>query len=315
MAAVNWPLVLRVARAGMGELPEVSRVQAQQVVADVRVRARQAEGLAREYSGLAVAGCERILAVDRAGWLQAAVTMAATVVDRIELPKTGSDLATSGFAGVLLGRVSRNILGQFDPFAARPTLYLVAPNLLQLERLGRLAASQFRLYVAVHEQTHALQTAAAPWLTEYLLQRFAIIAMDEPGLLEGLGGVVSGRGLTALWASADAASAVAEVLAAMTFLEGHAEYVADLVGQERFSDILRIRRVLSGPERPNLLAQLVPGLDKQTQYRTGRDFCERVVSLTNMGTLTKAFASPSQLPTAAEIADPRSWLERIDGAA
>ncbi|PIE21006.1 MAG: hypothetical protein CSA64_04010, partial [Arachnia propionica] len=185
MAAANWELMLRLAQAGMGDLPAVSRVQAQQIVADLRVRAREAEALAIDYSELGVSGAKRVAVLDRASWLQAAVDMAATVVGRLELAKAVPGAATSAAAGVVLGRVSRNILGQFDPFTEQPTLYLLAPNLVQLERQGRLPAAQLRLYVAVHEQTHALQTRAAPWLTDYLLQRFAVVAADEPRLLEG----------------------------------------------------------------------------------------------------------------------------------
>ncbi len=315
MAAANWELMLRLARAGMGDLPAVSRVQAQQIVADLRVLAREAETLAIDYSELGVSGAKRVAVLDRSSWLQAAVDMAATVVGRLELAKAVPGVATSAAAGVMLGRVSRNILGQFDPFTEQPTLYLVAPNLVQLERQGRLPAAQLRRYVAVHEQTHALQTRAAPWLTDYLLQRFAVVAADEPRLLEGLQGVASGRGLSALWTSPSAAAAVDELVAAMTFLEGHAEFVADRVGKDKFSAMQRIRRVLAGPERPNLLARLIPGADKQTQYRAGREFCERVFARAGMSALNQAFAASSQLPSATEIADPGAWLERIDGTA
>ncbi|HMO10878.1 MAG TPA: zinc-dependent metalloprotease, partial [Actinotalea sp.] len=66
-----------------------------------------------------------------------------------------------------LAVVGTRVLGQYDPYGS-PRLVLVAPNLVEVSRQMPAPRSQFALWVCVHEQTHALQFAAAPWLADHL---------------------------------------------------------------------------------------------------------------------------------------------------
>ena len=81
----------------------------------------------------------------------------------------------------MLALLSGKVLGQFDPFTStdgRGRLLLVAPNVLHHERRLKVDPSDFRLWVALHEQTHALQFAAAPWLADHLRSRAAELLTD-----------------------------------------------------------------------------------------------------------------------------------------
>src|SRR5918994_5435250 len=79
--------------------------------------------------------------------------------------------AVGAQAGALLGYVSRRVLGQYDAFLPpddEGLLYFVGPNLLEVEQRYDLPARDFRLWVAIHEVTHRVQFASAPWLRAQL---------------------------------------------------------------------------------------------------------------------------------------------------
>jgi coenzyme F420 biosynthesis associated uncharacterized protein len=78
--------------------------------------------------------------------------------------------------GSLVAFLASHVLGQFDPFsttASAPAgrLLLVAPNIVENERKLDVDPSDFRLWVALHEQTHRVQFAAAPWLRAELTKQ------------------------------------------------------------------------------------------------------------------------------------------------
>src|SRR5690606_9203515 len=171
--------------------------------------------------------------------------------------------------GVMLSYLSTKVLGQFDPFTAADGsgtpgyLLLVAPNILHVERELDLDAIDFRRWVCLHEQTHAVQFAAAPWLADHLRERMresvSSIASPEGGgqrLTRTVRAVVDAlstpRGSTpAAQALAgplidavltdDERERLAEVVAVMSLLEGHADVVMDAVGPRVLPSVARIR--------------------------------------------------------------------------
>lgn len=89
--------------------------------------------------------------------------------------------------GAVLAFVSSGILGQYDPFAqndpavgpAGGCLLLVYPNVIAVERQLRLAPSDFRLWVCLHEVTHRVQFTANPWLSQYMSQSLGVLTADR----------------------------------------------------------------------------------------------------------------------------------------
>ena len=319
---VNRALATRMAARTDGELPELSRPEALAAVASIRLAALRAGPLAVTYSALAGVPASRIAVIDRRTWALAALRMIDEVLE--PLPMTarpaglrravvGAGYGTAG--GLALGFVGRHLLGQFDAFSADPCLLLLAPNIVEHERRHGLDAEDFRLWVAVHEQTHAVQLSAAPWLREHLLDRLARIVVDEPGVRDMLEGLSLGRGLQGVMASSAGRAALDEITATMTLLEGHADFVADTAGADHVPSVRRLRGLFSRAGGPNRLGRLLPTMDKGSQYRDGLAFCRRVAARAGRAGLAEAFSSPGNLPTPAEIAEPESWVRRVHGQA
>ncbi|MBB1508467.1 zinc-dependent metalloprotease [Tessaracoccus sp. MC1756] len=318
--SINWRLAHRVAALRPDDLPDLTSRELTRLVADLRVTARRAGEIAAKHLGLQAVGATRVRVVDWDGWGRAVRGMADGAVTELGLGPADTGTAALGSAvrnGLLIGvgmrAVSRRLLGQYDAFTGSDTLYLVAPTIVAHERSHRFTPAHFRMWVALHEQTHALQFRLAPWLRDYVAERMRLVVHDEVPLGEGLLRWARTRDVSALLTSADAATAMAELTATMTFLEGHADYTSDYAGRRHAPTIPGMRRAFARPERAGLLARLSKSLDKNAQYRDGLEFCLRVQRLKNRAALKRAFERPDNLPTAEEISDPALWLQRVHG--
>ncbi|GAA3794584.1 zinc-dependent metalloprotease [Cellulomonas soli] len=195
---VDWDAAARLAGRLASPGPVASRAQLADLVGELRAgAARTAEHASRASrlvpaDGRAPQEVSRVLVVDRPGWARANTQVFAAMLADVDpaVWSTGSDgggartltppsptsrtTAAVEVAG-LLALLSGKVLGQFDPFAVAPgqpgRLLLVAPNVLQVERTLDVVPADFRVWVALHEQTHALQFAAAPWLAGHLRGR------------------------------------------------------------------------------------------------------------------------------------------------
>src|SRR5690606_32792450 len=197
--------------------------------------------------------------------------------------------------GIMLSYLSTKVLGQYDPFTAVGDdgapgyLVLVAPNILHVERELDLDAIDFRRWVCLHEQTHAVQFAAAPWLADHLRSRMreavsSIAAPDSGGrrLARTLRAVVEAlstpRGATppaqALAGPLiDAAlteaerERLAEIVAVMSLLEGHADVVMDAVGPRVLPSVARIRSQFERRRQGSSTLDVVGGRDAADRPR------------------------------------------------
>jgi len=234
--------------------------------------------------------------------------------------------------------------------AASPHLLLVAPNVLAVRRQMDLDMLDLPAWVCLHEMTHAVQLAAAPWLGPYLSDsmRMVIGAVVEAayGSADGAGSAGGGsqqergsrprrgravrlaaragrgRVLEGLMNVTDRAE-VASLAAALTFLEGHAEVVLDDVHPNRMPSVHRLRAVLSrsraadggigpGPGLGSLLLHRLMGLEaKEAQYADGAAFVRSVVTRIGHEGLNAVWADPELLPTPAELARPDVWVRRV----
>ncbi|MDO5736031.1 MAG: zinc-dependent metalloprotease [Propionibacteriaceae bacterium] len=320
MPPINWSLARRVARPVAGELPVATRAEAHALVASLRLAAARAGGLVVETAGLPGVPARRVIVCDRDTWASGAGAMAGGVLDVLPMAQVGGralrSLKAAGYgalAGMALGWVGRHILGQFDPSTSQ--LYLLAPNILHLQRERGFPMADLQLWVAAHEQTHALQFSAAPWLLDYLTQRFEKVAMDEVDALEVARNLARGQGFAAAMSSEPAGRAMQEVTAAMTLLEGHADFVSDQVGTKHIRSVRKLRAAFARTQRPSAVARLLPALDKDAQYRDGLRFCRGVSARARPRGLAAAFDRPENLPTHAEITDPAAWVRRVHGTA
>lgn len=314
---IAWSLARGLARQFSGPLPETSRADAVRLTADLRVTAKRAGEMVFAFLGLPGAGAATVRVVDWDSWAKAIEAMTETLT--AELPVRGSALSrrirgigSAAVVGAVLGKVSGRLLGQYDGLTG-DVLYLLAPTIVDHERRLGLIPADFRLWVALHEQAHAAQFQRAVWLRGFLLGQLAILIDDDASLIEGLRGWANTRDLTSFATSRAARGTLTSVVAAMTFLEGHADYVADAAGKPHIGSIRALRRTFERGNKPNLLSRVAGVLDKSAQYRDGLAFCRGVAAEHGHDALDAAFGSPAALPTAEELITPHAWIERVHG--
>ena len=172
--------------------PKLSRAEARAAVESIRYHASASVDHVHRITGLDAAARlhdSQLLVVDRQGWARANSQTFSMMLNRLvssgmserlgQLSGLDRRVTEAGAAlelGGVLAFLSARVLGQYDPFAALGgfgapggRLMLVAPNLVMIERELTLDPEDFRLWVCLHEQTHRVQFAAAPWLREHML--------------------------------------------------------------------------------------------------------------------------------------------------
>ncbi len=311
---VNWDLALSTSGRLQGELPAATRPEAIQATALLRTTALRAGELAVEAAGLGDFPARHVVVSDRQGWARSAAGMAEAVLDTLgperpngwprEVRRAGYGLAV----GAALGMISRGILGQFDAFGPRPTLHLVAPNLVRMARALPGPDEEFYLWVAVHEHAHAIQYTGIEWMRPTALRLFSSLAAEDASALDVVLDVVRRRkGLL----GEDGSTALARLTALMTLSEGHADFISDRVGipnAVKFRRRFQRQRAATGT-----LQRLLPMVDKNAQYTLGLAFCRAVERRVGMEGLNRAFEAPESLPTMPELRAPGKWIRRMRG--
>src|SRR6266568_1882174 len=266
------------------------------------------------------------------------------------VPPPGSMVASFGSrvtgmqAGLILAYLAGRVLGQYelflppDPAAPEDTapagrLTLVAPNILMVERELDVDPHDFRRWVCLHEETHRTQFTSVSWLRPYVQQQMTefLLAsdLDPASILERLrsaadavaGAVRGGDGESLMEAIQNARQReiLERLTAVMTLVEGHGDYVMDAVGPSVVPSVADIRARFNARRgsagRLEQAIRRILGIDlKMKQYEQGARFVRAVVDQAGMATFNKVWESPETLPSKAEIASPRAWLERVDGS-
>ncbi|MGH3345037.1 MAG: zinc-dependent metalloprotease [Carbonactinosporaceae bacterium] len=351
---VDWDLAVATAARLVRPGPEVTRREAREVVEELRQHAAEAEAHVRAFSRLSVGGGGGpVMIVDRPSWARANVegfrVVLEPLVDKIRARRdatAGGSLVTAVGArvtgvelGSLLAFLAGKVLGQYETFAPQADgangpgrLLLVAPNVVQTEREMAVDPHDFRLWVCIHEETHRTQFTAVPWLRDHLegeVHAFLAETDVDPSaflrrmreVADVIGGATRGREEASLL---DAIQTPAQrvilerLTAAMSLLEGHADYVMDGVGPRVVPSVRQIRhkfqRRRESPGRVDGLLRRLLGIDvKLRQYRDGERFVRRVVNEVGMDGFNRVWTSPNTLPGPAEISDPHMWVRRIHG--
>jgi coenzyme F420 biosynthesis associated uncharacterized protein len=341
---VDWDLAAATARRVARPGPEISAGEAADVVAELRESARAAQPHVARLTGLeADDDHARVLVVDRPGWVQANLSSLRTVLEPVvdsmasrrsfEPPAVVTSVGskvTGIETGGLLAFLSGKVLGQYDVNAGgSPRLLLVAPNVVHTERELGVDASDFRLWVCLHEETHRVQFTAVPWLRQHMIDQVQSLARDlapDPKALIGtveeaarrLPGILRGEGgsLLDLFTTEEQRHRIAAITATMSLLEGHADVVMDEVGPDVVPSVRTIRDRFNarrgGTDPMDRLVRRLLGLeDKMRQYRDGAVFVRGVVEKVGMEGFNAVWSSPDTLPTPQEIADPRAWVRRV----
>jgi coenzyme F420 biosynthesis associated uncharacterized protein len=246
-------------------------------------------------------------------------------------------------AGLILAYLAGRVLGQYELFlppdpglpestAPAGRLTLVAPNIVMVERELGVDPHDFRRWVCLHEETHRTQFTSVSWLRSYVQQQMTefLLAsdLDPASILERLrsaadavaGAVRGGDGESLIEAIQNPRQReiLERLTAVMTLVEGHGDYVMDAVGPSVVPSVAQIRARFSARRssagRMEQAIRRILGIDlKMKQYEQGARFVRAVVDQAGMATFNKVWESPQTLPSKAEIASPRAWLERVDG--
>ena len=204
---INWELAEQAAGRLAPPGPRLRASEAAEEVAALRRAASEAVGHVHRITGLAAAeglGVDDTLVVDRRGWsranaesfrlllgpaLKTAVERQPALQKRLGRRGRDSQVLGSAVTGTELGGIlaflSSHVLGQFDPFTQN-RLMLVAPNIVEVQRELNVVPEDFRLWVCLHEQTHRVQFAAAPWLAEHMRQKIAELSSSMMGQMDSL---------------------------------------------------------------------------------------------------------------------------------
>ena len=348
---IDWKLAQatasRLARPG----PELGAAQVADVVDELRLAAVRAEDPVREYTGLhatnALGAPSPVLVVDRARWVEANLGTFQLLMDPLARKLADAGRAPTGLSksigekvagaqvGAVMSFVSSKVLGQFDPFWTGPRgeggrLLLVAPNLVAAEQQMGVDPHDFRLWVALHEETHRVQFTAVPWLREHMRSLIdgLVEATDFDDQATGVAlEQILAQARKAIRGDEDASFASAfqneqqreivdQLTGVMSLLEGHADVVMDGVGPQIVPSVAEIRRKFQvrrqGSGSIDRILRRLLGLDvKARQYRDGAVFVRHVVDAVGNDGFNAIWSGPSHLPTRAEILDPASWLTRV----
>ncbi|MEU5037100.1 zinc-dependent metalloprotease [Streptomyces rubiginosohelvolus] len=362
---VDWNLAVATATRLVRPGPDISREEARAVVAELRRHAKASEEHVRLFTRMIPEGTEPedtpVLVVDRPGWIRANVAgfreLLQPLLAKMESRRSGGPggavlgavggKVTGVELGMLLSFLASRVLGQYETLAPATRelpasangggrLLLVAPNIVHVERELDVDPHDFRLWVALHEETHRTQFTGVPWLRDHLqgeIQTFLDETDVDPttflerlreaaqslsgGRPEGEQGESDSRSLVDIVQTPAQREVLGRLTAVMSLLEGHADYVMDGVGPDVVGSVSEIRekfqqRRAQGAGRLDQALRKLLGLDaKLRQYKDGEKFVRSVVDEVGMDGFNRVWTSPNTLPTKAEIAKPADWVARV----
>jgi coenzyme F420 biosynthesis associated uncharacterized protein len=242
-------------------------------------------------------------------------------------------LLTTSQVGFLLGYLGTRVLGQYDVAllsaeGAPGRLLYVEENIRATAHSLRVPVDPFRLWVCLHETTHAFELEAHPWLRPYLrhrLERQLSLFADETRRLQrdGLGHLVrrwraaAAEGSMRGFLSREQRQVFREIQIVMSLMEGFSDWVMDQVGAEVLPDVASIRARFEARReqrrRPidRILARIT-GMDlKLEQYRRGERFVAGVHRVGGNEAIARLWDGPDHLPSEEELDDPAAWVRRV----
>jgi coenzyme F420 biosynthesis associated uncharacterized protein len=314
------------------------------------------EGPISQYTGTVLPlGNTAIQVMDRADWIRANVRNFRELFAPIDelyaetarqsplgLPvlADASRLFLSAQAGLLVGYLARKVLGQYDIslLGKEPLthgkLYFVEPNIKALEDSLRVPPNELRLWIALHEATHAHEFEVNPWVRTYLnghLQSYLRSVVDDmrdgtsPGMMGAfftrlVTNLRQGHNLIEALMTPEQRAVLSELQALMSLAEGYSNHVMNNVGSRllpHFDEIhARVeQRQKQRGQAEELFLRLTGLKMKMEQYALGEKFAARVAEERGMQFLNRAWEAQEHLPTEAEIRAPERWIERLEKVA
>jgi coenzyme F420 biosynthesis associated uncharacterized protein len=286
-------------------------------------------------------GGRQLRVADRAEWIDFNIEGFGTLMEPVlKRAASGADNLTWALGGVtltaqvglLLGFLSARVLGQYDtgPLVARERagepgqVFFLDGNIVSAAgRLG-VPVDGLRLWIVLHEMTHALQFEGYPWLRAYLgelLESLVAPLADRLGVRETFRrlseNLKTGGRSVELMMNRPQREAFDRMQATMSVIEGYSDYVMHHVGRGLVPhyEHLKGRMAKSRAHRPPFETAVfrLTGLDvKLEQYRLGERFADAVVRRWGMEGLNRVWERPENLPMLEEVRDPGLWMTRME---
>jgi coenzyme F420 biosynthesis associated uncharacterized protein len=290
---------------------------------------------------------ERYSVVDRAGWARANLVTFKHLVGRLEesllqrmqprglgesLATLANRFITTQQVGFLLGFLGNRVLGQYDvallSAEAQPgRLLFVEENVRVTAATLGVPLDDFRVWIALHEATHAFELEAHPWVRPYLTDRLerqlgAFIDEARAFQVQGVIRVVrnwrrEGDFPFAGFLNAEQRQLLRETQRVMSLLEGFGDWVMDELGAQLIPNVQVIREKFDARRNQRrrgldrIVSRLI-GLDmKLEQYRRGERFVAAVAALGGTEAIDRLWQGPESLPSEQELDDPNAWVRRV----
>jgi coenzyme F420 biosynthesis associated uncharacterized protein len=347
---VDWARAERIARGRVNAAP--GRLTPAQLSAAEPAYSRhmaQVVPLLEERLGAPLPGVvERHAVVSRSGWAAANISTFKSLITHLEphlMPKAadGSErtgvaaaanrLMTTGQVGFLLGYLGTRVLGQYDIALLSAEqepghLLYVEENIRATAKAVRVPLDDFRLWVCLHETTHAFEMEAHPWLRPYIrerLERQVALFADETRQFQRHGlthiarrwRTVATEGSLRGFLSPEQRGLFRETQLVMSLMEGFSDWVMDEVGAEVLPEVDSIRRRFEARRNQRrrgidrIMARLT-GMDlKLEQYRRGERFVAGVHAVGGAAAVAHLWDGPETLPSDREMDDPAEWVRRV----
>jgi coenzyme F420 biosynthesis associated uncharacterized protein len=343
---IDWAAVREIAHRRLGSaavpMPAAQRAEAE---AFYRTTLLRIEPIVAEEIGSQLPEALEIPAVvDRLEWVDLNLATFRVLFERIEATmlaqQEGPDTAGRAMSrwvnrtvgnqqlGFMLAFLGRKVLGQYDVslLAAGPTrgrLNFVEQNIVGTAATMRIPRDEFRVFIALHEATHAFEFEAHPWLRPYFAdlvgQTVESLAAESGGLMERMRDAFqSGEGhwLERIMTPGQR-DTFNKTQALMSLLEGYSNHVMNAAGSRILPNFTDIHdRFERRGERRGALEKAVmrlTGLDlKMEQYAAGERFADAVIRDRDRAFLNRVWTGPEMLPTLDEIRNPERWIARAE---
>jgi coenzyme F420 biosynthesis associated uncharacterized protein len=285
-------------------------------------------------------GARRLVVADRTEWIDFNIEGFGTLMEPV-LKRAAEGAGNVTWAlggatltaqmGLLLGFLSSRVLGQYDtgPLLSQGEIdgpgkvFFLDGNIAAAAGRIGVPLDGLRLWIVLHEMTHALQFEGYPWLRRHLgglLENLIGPLSERLGVAETVRrlstNLKTGARSMELVMSPEQRQSFDKMQAAMSVIEGYSDFVMHNVGKGLVPhyEHLKERMARSRAHRPPLETAVfrLTGMDvKLEQYRLGERFADAVASRRGMAGLNRVWEGPENLPTLAEVRDPGLWMTRM----
>ncbi|MEI6046813.1 MAG: zinc-dependent metalloprotease [Chloroflexota bacterium] len=248
-----------------------------------------------------------------------------------------NQLLISGEMGLLLGYLARRVLGQYDlsllgkEVVTTGRVYFVEPNISAICQALNVEGDEFRLWIALHETTHAFEFESHPWVRQHfnsILEKYFSYITDDLSNMRnngGLSGFVqrvrnnsdqSGAWLERIM-TPEQKNLFQELQALMSIVEGYSNHIMNAMGSKLMPNYEQIKeRVERRQKERGIIDQIfmrITGLGlKMEQYRLGEIFVDAVVAKKGIDFANLMWDRPAYIPTMEEVKKPELWITRIE---